>query len=77
VIVEHDRALIEAADYVIEMGPGSGERGGAMVFAGTRRSSARTALVDRALPERATRSSARSPPEGRRDLVLEGARAHT
>jgi len=35
VIVEHDRSLIEAADYVIEMGPGSGERGGTMVFAGT------------------------------------------
>src|SRR6266851_4377369 len=37
VMVEHDRALIEAADYVIEMGPGSGDRGGSVVFAGTQR----------------------------------------
>ena len=35
VMVEHDRALIEVADYLIEMGPGSGERGGSVVFAGT------------------------------------------
>ncbi len=35
VAVEHDRSFIDAADYVIEMGPGSGERGGAVVFAGT------------------------------------------
>jgi excinuclease ABC subunit A len=34
VIVEHDRALIEAADYAVEMGPGAGERGGRVVFAG-------------------------------------------
>src|SRR5207253_2306734 len=35
VIVEHDRSFIESADYLVEMGPGSGERGGAVVFAGT------------------------------------------
>lgn len=34
VVVEHDRTLIEAADYVVEMGPGAGERGGRVVFAG-------------------------------------------
>ncbi len=35
VIVEHDRTFIETADYLVEMGPGSGERGGTVVFAGT------------------------------------------
>ncbi|HEU5320558.1 MAG TPA: excinuclease ABC subunit A, partial [Methylomirabilota bacterium] len=34
VVVEHDRGFIEAADYVVELGPGSGERGGEIVFAG-------------------------------------------
>ena len=34
VVVEHDRSFIEAADYVVELGPGSGERGGEIVFAG-------------------------------------------
>src|SRR6266850_1137396 len=35
VVVEHDRAFIEAADHVIELGPGSGERGGEVVFSGS------------------------------------------
>ena len=34
VVVEHDRGFIEAADHVVELGPGSGERGGEIVFAG-------------------------------------------
>jgi len=33
-MVEHDRTLIEAADQVVEMGPGAGERGGRVVFQG-------------------------------------------
>ena len=33
VVVEHDRQMIQAADYVIEMGPRSGERGGEVVCA--------------------------------------------
>ena len=34
VVVEHDKTFIEAADYIIELGPGAGERGGEVVFAG-------------------------------------------
>jgi excinuclease ABC subunit A len=33
-VVEHDLAAIEAADYMVELGPGSGELGGSVVFAG-------------------------------------------
>ena len=33
-VVEHDLAAIEAADYMVELGPGSGEAGGHVVFAG-------------------------------------------
>jgi excinuclease ABC subunit A len=33
-VVEHDLAAIEAADYMVELGPGSGEAGGEIVFAG-------------------------------------------
>ncbi len=35
VVVEHDPAVMMAADRVIDMGPGPGERGGRVVFDGT------------------------------------------
>ena len=34
VIVEHDPELISQADYIVEMGPGSGRKGGKVVFSG-------------------------------------------
>ena len=33
-VVEHDRDTIESADYVLDLGPGAGEHGGWLVFAG-------------------------------------------
>ena len=33
-VVEHDPAAIAAADHVVELGPGSGERGGQIVYQG-------------------------------------------
>jgi excinuclease ABC subunit A len=35
VVVEHDRETMLAADYVIDLGPGAGERGGELLAAGT------------------------------------------
>lgn len=35
IVVEHDEAVIRKADYLIDMGPGAGELGGEVVFAGT------------------------------------------
>ena len=34
-LVEHDREAIEAADWVVDIGPGAGKRGGRVVAAGT------------------------------------------
>jgi excinuclease ABC subunit A len=34
VVVEHERALIESADHVIDLGPGPGREGGELVYAG-------------------------------------------
>jgi excinuclease ABC subunit A len=34
-IVEHDEAMMQAADYIIDMGPGAGEKGGWVVASGT------------------------------------------
>jgi len=33
-VVEHDPDAIRAADYMVELGPGSGEKGGQLVFSG-------------------------------------------
>lgn len=35
IVVEHDEETIRNADYVIDVGPGAGEHGGQIVFAGT------------------------------------------
>ncbi|NLE38031.1 MAG: excinuclease ABC subunit A, partial [Pirellulaceae bacterium] len=35
VVVEHEEAMLRAADQVIEIGPGAGQRGGRVVFQGT------------------------------------------
>ena len=34
-VVEHDEAMMRAADHIIDMGPGAGEHGGKIVAAGT------------------------------------------
>jgi len=34
-VVEHDKETIQAADYVVDMGPGAGRKGGEVVFAGS------------------------------------------
>ena len=35
VVVEHEEALLRAADHILEIGPGAGEHGGQIVFQGT------------------------------------------
>ncbi|MCH8300962.1 MAG: excinuclease ABC subunit UvrA [Candidatus Marinimicrobia bacterium] len=42
-VVEHDREIIEAADWVIDMGPGAGKNGGFVVAKGTPASLKRSA----------------------------------
>ena len=35
IVVEHDEAVMRAADYIIDLGPGAGEKGGWVVVTGT------------------------------------------
>jgi excinuclease ABC subunit A len=77
VVVEHDRQMIQAADYVVELGPSSGEKGGEVVCAAPRREF----LVDRrSLTARYLRGEETVPtPRARRRgngkaLILAGAR---
>jgi excinuclease ABC subunit A len=78
VVVEHDRVCIEAADHVIELGPGSGERGGEVVFAGSQDDFRKTtrSLTARYLTGRESIPTPLARRTGRRQLVLTGAREH-
>ena len=53
IVVEHNLQVIEAADWVLDLGPDAGEEGGKLVFAGTPRDLARdtTSLTGAALRE--------------------------
>src|SRR5437879_4867544 len=78
VVVEHDREFIAAADHIVELGPGSGDRGGEIVFNG---SQAEFQKATHSLTARyvSGRESIPVPPfrrSGRRMLTLAGARQH-
>ncbi len=76
-VVEHDEETIRTADYVVDMGPGAGVKGGEVVFAGppTALLSAPGSLTGDYLSRR--RSIPRPPshrPASARIITLEGAR---
>jgi excinuclease ABC subunit A len=78
VVVEHDREFIGAADHIVELGPGSGERGGEIVFNGPQAEFRRAthSLTARYVTGR---ESIPVPPfrrTGRRFLTLVGAHQH-
>lgn len=77
IVVEHDRETIEAADFVVDMGPGAGVNGGKIVTAGTPENLDPAALTTQYL----NYSLAVPVPESRRSgngkqLRLLGARGH-
>jgi excinuclease ABC subunit A len=79
VVVEHDPAVMMAADRLIDMGPGPGERGGQIVFDGPPEAVRRAdTLTGAYLGARKHVSSGikRFVTESTPKLVLEGAREH-
>ena len=67
VLVEHDREVIEAADHLVDFGPGSGEAGGRITAAGApREGQVVVAIAHRLLLERQGRDSRADQPAGRR-----------
>jgi excinuclease ABC subunit A len=78
VVVEHDRGFIEAADHVVELGPGSGDRGGEVVFNGSQEEfrACPRSLTARYLVGRETIAVPAARRKPRRWLTLGGAREH-
>lgn len=78
IIVEHDRTLIDTAHYVIEIGPGAGEKGGKVIFSGPKseflKSDCLTAKYLQGKDSIPLPVSRRKP--GRRFLEIKGAKAN-
>jgi excinuclease ABC subunit A len=78
-LVEHDRALMKAADHVVDLGPGPGDLGGRVVFQGTYPELLRDA---RSLTSKYLRGDLSIPVPAKRRrgnglcLEVRGARAH-
>ena len=63
IIVEHDEDTIEAADWVVDIGPGAGEHGGQVVHSGTVEEPARAPRLDhRSIPLRPPRDPGPADP---------------
>ena len=75
-VVEHDLDAVRAADWMLELGPESGERGGQVVFNGPIADAAKSPLTGQYLTgaRRIPLPARRRKPS--RWLTLEGARAH-
>jgi len=79
VVVEHDPAAMRAADWMVELGPGSGEAGGALVYQGSAAGVSNAGTLTGqylAGEKRIGVPSARRPPRGGRWLGVRGARLH-
>jgi excinuclease ABC subunit A len=76
-VVEHDPETIRAADYMVELGPASGERGGNVVFAGPMSRVSESPLTGAYLTgAREIAIPAKRRRIGPRWLTLTGAREH-
>ena len=66
VVVEHDPEVMEAADHVIDLGPGAGSQGGHLLFQGSPRSLARqrSSATGALLRRRGARSAVPLPRRG-------------
>ncbi|MBW8905935.1 MAG: excinuclease ABC subunit UvrA, partial [Betaproteobacteria bacterium] len=77
VVVEHDPQIMFAADRILDMGPGPGERGGEIVFFGpAEKLAAEQTLTADYLAGRRKAVEPRQPAPPRIYLTLEGAAAH-
>ena len=80
IVVEHDEEAMRAADHIVDMGPGAGSEGGAVIAAGTAKEimAAPASLTGDYLAGRRAIAipSDRRVPDPKRGIVVRGARGH-
>ncbi len=76
VVVEHDAAAIREADFMVELGPGAGERGGHVVHAGPVQEATQTLTGQYLQGRKRIGVPSERRPTGPDWLVVEGARLH-
>ena len=77
IVVEHDRDMMLAADYLVDIGPGAGVHGGKVLFAGEVGSAkASTLTLDYLSRKKDIHLPQRRAVEGRNHIVLTGARGN-
>ena len=79
IVVEHDRDMMMAADYLVDIGPGAGVHGGKVLFAGTVNPTILTSpkgptslTLDYLSRKRDIAIPERRPVEGRQHIILSG-----
>jgi excinuclease ABC subunit A len=75
-VVEHDLDAIRSADHLIELGPGSGEQGGRIVFEGPVSDAERSPLTGQYLTGALSIPVPKRRPLSRSRITLKGAREH-
>lgn len=78
IVVEHDEETIRSSDWVVDLGPGAGRRGGEIIFNGptSELCKCRTSLTAKYLNRELTISPAQNPRESKNTLKIIGASEH-
>jgi excinuclease ABC subunit A len=79
--VEHDKGIIENADWVVELGPGGGHRGGEIIFSGPmgdfmKADTLTSRYIRRVEKIPVSHAPKHTPLSGKGELVLRGARGN-
>lgn len=80
IVVEHDKKVIESADWIIELGPDGGDRGGEIVFSGSKEEFLKidtlTSRYIKGINKVEAQRRKVAPLTGRQNIVLHGAKGN-
>lgn len=78
IVVEHDRDIMEDADYIIDIGPGAGKKGGEVVYQGipAKMKNSRTLTSDYLTGRKEISIPSQRRPGNGKEIILTGATGH-